>query len=74
MMSVRVNDVPYQWKVEATAGVDLLADSRWFGSRISYRAGTSGRWLHLTLVDVHPFNTATLERVLRRHLERDGAS
>lgn len=60
---------PYQYEAEAEAGISLTSGERWFGSRIRFRVGTSGRWHHVIAVNVHPMDGAAVEATLRAHLE-----
>jgi hypothetical protein len=59
--TVRVDGVPYQYKAEAEAGVELEGLRRWWGTRVQWRPGTRGRWHHFLLVDVHPFDFDRIE-------------
>lgn len=68
--SVRVDGTPYQFTAKAEAGVRLETGQRWWGTRVEYRPGTSGRWRHVLLLDVHPFAGDEVEAALVAWLER----
>ena len=60
--TVWVDGTPYQYEAEAEAGVNLGTGCRWWGTHVKVRPGITGRWLRFNLVDVHPFDTRTVER------------
>ncbi len=67
--SIKIDGTPYQYEFEAEAGVYPDTGTRWWGTRLRYRPGLSGRWRYKILVDVHPLDfravMAALEAVVR---------
>lgn len=59
--ALQINGEPITYESEADAGISLSTGDRWWGTRIRWRPGTSGKWRALTLIDVHPFDTEAIE-------------
>ncbi len=55
--SVVVKGTPVQYECDAFAGIGITEGTRYFGTRIKWRKGTSGRWNHFNVVDLHPFDS-----------------
>lgn len=72
--SIVVRGVPYQIDAEAEAGITLNGPAeRWWGTRIKWRAGISGKWNHVLVVDLHPLDSAGVEKAAREWIERQTA-
>jgi hypothetical protein len=69
--TVTVGGEPFQYEAEAEAGIVLATSERWWGTRVRWRPGTTGRWRHGVVRDVHPFAHAEVRdavaALIRRH-------
>lgn len=68
--SILIDGTPISYETEANAGITLRDGARWWGTLVKWRRGTAGRWYRFTLVDVHPFDTASVEGGLRAYVKR----
>jgi hypothetical protein len=65
--SVRVLGTPYQYEAEAFGGLSIGTGEWYWGSRIRYRPGTSGRWIRFLAIDVHPLDHASIKDAVVAH-------
>lgn len=67
--SITVAGTPYSYEAEAEGGTWLSgehAGELWWGTRVRYRPGLTGRWKSATLVGTHPLDTPAIEEALRQ--------
>lgn len=67
--ALQINGDPITYEAEANAGVSLSTGSRWWGTLIKWRRGTSGKWNRITIMDVHPFDTEAIEAGLCEYVK-----
>lgn len=70
--TLNVNGEPITYETEADAGINLTTGARWWGTRIKWRRGTSGKWNRVSVIDTHPFDTNAIELALGIYLSEKG--
>lgn len=65
---MHIDGEPFEYEVEATAGLTASDGSHWFGTHFRWRSGVSGRWSRFNVVDLHPFDSEGVEAAARLYI------